>query len=344
MKAYRMMAAGSASLVDVAVPDPGPGEVRIEVLAAGICHSDLGVLDSGAGAGWALPFTLGHEICGRVDMTGPGADGWPEGDQVVVHAPYGCGRCGRCTSGRTNYCDDRRTLPAAGVGLGIDGGMARFVVVDQERLVPAAGLEPVVAAALTDAGLTSYHAVAECTRDLSSRSAVAVVIGVGGLGHVAIGILRALTSARVVAVDTRDAALALGAESGAHAVARPDAARAEVAGLSAGRGADVVLDFVGAQSSLDLSVSLLRTAGELVLVGSGGGTLAVTKPGPQPSGVVIRMPFWGSRSELVEVVGLARSGRLTVSSTTFALDEAERAFDELRQARIVGRAVLTPGG
>ncbi len=338
-----MTAAGRASLVDVPVPVPGPGQVRLEVLAAGICHSDLSVLDSGAGAGWALPFTLGHEICGRVDMAGPGVDGWREGDQVVVHAPYGCGHCDRCASGRTNYCDDRRTLPAAGVGLGVDGGMARFVVVGQERLVAAPGLDPVVAATLTDAGLTSYHAVAECARNLSSPAAVAVVIGVGGLGHVAIGILRALTKARVVAVDTRDDALALGAECGAEAGARPDAARSEVDRLSAGRGADVVLDFVGAQNSIDLSVSLLRTAGELVLVGSGGGTLAVAKPGPQPSGAVIRMPFWGSRPELVEVVDLARSGRLTVRSTKFALDEAGRAFDELRQGRIVGRAVLVPG-
>jgi propanol-preferring alcohol dehydrogenase len=125
-------------------------------------------------------------------------------------------------------------------------------------------------------------------------------------------------------------------------VARPGAAAAVVAAASEGRGADVVLDFAATQASLDLAVSLLRTAGELVVVGSGGGTVAVTKPGSLPAGARLRLPFWGSRAELAEVVGLAQRGRLPVMATAFGLAEADRAFDELRSGRVVGRAVLVP--
>jgi len=337
-----MMGEGRAGQVEVPDPIPGPGQVRLDVLAAGVCHSDLHVLDSGAGSAWALPFTLGHEICGRVAEMGPGVADVAVGDQVVVHAPYGCGRCARCAAGGTNYCDRRSSLPAAGVGLGVDGGMADAVVVDRERLVPAAGLDPVEAATLTDAGLTSFHAVAGCRDALAEPGSVAVVIGVGGLGHLAIGILRALTAAHVVAVDTRDAALELAESCGAGSVARPGAADTVVAGASEGRGADVVLDFAAVQASLDLAVSLLRTAGELVVVGSGGGAVAVTKPGVLPAGARLRLPFWGSRAELAEAVGLARRGLLPIRATAFGLAEADRAFDELRGGRVVGRAVLVP--
>ncbi|QJY50661.1 alcohol dehydrogenase catalytic domain-containing protein [Pseudonocardia broussonetiae] len=337
-----MVEPGRAALVDVGVPEPGPGQVRLDVLAVGICHSDLHVVDHGAGAAWALPFTLGHEICGRVAALGAGVEGPAVGAQVVVHAPVGCGRCPRCVQGRTNYCDERRTLPAAGVGLGVDGGMAAALVVGQERLVAADGLDPALAATLTDAGLTSFHAVEGCRDALAAAGSVAVVIGVGGLGHLAIGILRAAGASRIVAVDTREEALDLGRWAGADVAVAPAGAEAAVRGASGGRGADAVLDFAAVQSSLDLVAVLLRTAGELVVVGSGGGVLPVTKPGPLPSGAGIRLPFWGSRKELVEVVELARAGAVRARTRTFGLGEAEEAFDELRRGAIVGRAVLVP--
>ncbi|MFC5063838.1 alcohol dehydrogenase catalytic domain-containing protein [Actinomycetospora atypica] len=342
MIAYRMVAPGRAGLTEVPTPEPGPAEVRLDVLAAGVCHSDLAVLDGGAGAAWALPFTLGHEVCGRVAALGAEVEGLRVGQQVVVHAPYGCGGCPRCSRGRTNYCDHRRTLPAAGLGLGVDGGMADALVVDRHRVVDAEGLDPVVAATLTDAGLTSFHAVEGSREALSESGAIAVVIGVGGLGHLAIGILRALGGVTVVAVDTREEALDLARECGADAAVGPADAPAAVA-AARGSGADVVFDFAGAQSSLDLAVSLLRTAGELVVVGSGGGSVAVSKPGVLPSGARLRLPFWGSRPELAAVVDLARGGGLTARTTAFALADADRAFDQLRRGRMVGRAVLVPG-
>lgn len=340
MRAYRMTATGTARLVELPTPAIGAGQVRLQVLAAGICHSDLHVLDAPT-AMWEPPFTLGHEICGTVTDLGAGTDPGLLGRRVVVHAPYGCGRCLRCASGAANDCDRRRELPA-GLGLGVDGGMADEIAVDAARLVDADGLDPAEAAALTDAGLTSYRAVAGSVDLLGDPGAVAVVFGVGGLGHLAVGVLRALTGARVVAVDTRAAALDLARECGAHAVCGPAEVASVVDVVSDGRGADVVLDFVGAQTTLDGAGPLLRTAGELVVVGGAGGVLPVSKPGPLPSGARLRLPFWGSRDELVTTVGLAREGRIRSRTTTYPLSDVARALDDLRAGRVLGRAVLVP--
>ena len=342
MRAYRMLAAGDARLVEVPVPEPGPGQVRIDVLAVGLCHSDLHVLD-GPSPAWQLPFTLGHEVCGTVAELGAGVASCALGEQVVVHAPWGCGRCGRCAAGAPNYCDRRATLPAAGIGLGIDGGMADALVVDADRLVPAPGLDPATAAVLSDAALTSFHALAG-VRDLLGPDAVVVVIGVGGLGHLAVQLVRAIApDARVVAVDSRDAAVELALRMGAHAGTRPGPdARAAVAAASAGRGADVVLDFVGADATIELGAAVLRPAGELVVVGSAGGRLVVSKPGSLPSGARVRLPFWGSRPELVAVVDLARSGRLEVTTRALPLADAAEAIADLRRGDVLGRLVLVP--
>ncbi len=165
MRAYRMLAPGVARLVEVPVPDPGPGQVRVDVVAAGLCHSDLHVIDGGVAASWRLPFTLGHEVCGTVAELGTGVTTCAVGDQVVVHAPWGCSTCARCVAGEPNYCDRRAALPAAGIGLGVDGGMADALVVDATRLVPVPGIDAATAAVLADAALTSFHALSG-VRDL----------------------------------------------------------------------------------------------------------------------------------------------------------------------------------
>ncbi|MFJ9778830.1 alcohol dehydrogenase catalytic domain-containing protein [Amycolatopsis sp. NPDC101161] len=342
MRAFRLTGPGTARLDEVATPVPGPGQVRLDVLAAGVCRSDLAVLERVEALGYPLPFTFGHEICGRVAAVGPGVPEFAPGDEVVVHAPVGCGRCDRCARGETNYCDDGHESGATGFGLGLDGGMADAVVVDAARLVPSAGLEPAHAAVLADAGLTSYHAVAGSLSRLAGEDAVAVVIGVGGLGHVAVSILRARTRATVVAVDIREPALELARTLGADRTATLGSGAGEVRAATGGRGADVVFDFAAAQSTADLAPSLLRKGGDLVIVGSGGGVVPVTKPGSLPAGSRVRLPFWGSRDELAEVVALAREGLLPVRTEEFGLAAAPEVFDRLRAGEIVGRAVLTP--
>ncbi|EOD64547.1 NAD(P)-dependent alcohol dehydrogenase [Amycolatopsis vancoresmycina] len=330
------------SLADVDVPDPGGTEVLVRVEAAGICHSDLHVLDAAPGAlPYRLPFTLGHEIAGQVVAAGSAATGVADGDRVAVHGPWGCGECRRCAAGEDNYCHRRAELAFSGAGLGRDGGMAGHVLVPHPRhLVPIGDLAASQAAPLTDAGLTPYHAVAGLTL---AEGAAAVVIGAGGLGHVAIQLLRALTPARVFAVDVREEALELAARSGAHRTLRPGPDTAAVLRRETGGGAEAVLDFVGSDPTLSLGAGVLRPAGSLVIVGSGGGKLTIAKPGVLPPGVSVSLPFWGSARELREVIALARAGRLRVETEPFPLTAAADAFQRLREGRIRGRAVLLPG-
>src|SRR5215208_3003481 len=204
-----------AQLVDVPAPEPGPGEVLVRVAGAGLCHSDLHLMHWPAGTlPYELPFTLGHEVVGTVAALGDGADGVDVGESVLVYGPWGCGRCPHCSRGEEYLCPFRDVRRVAGCGLGRDGGLAEYVVIPSPRLlVPIGDLDPVSTAPLADAGLTSYHAVKRALRDLGPGSA-AIVIGVGGLGHVAVQLLRALSGCRIVAVDRRQEALDIALSSG----------------------------------------------------------------------------------------------------------------------------------
>ncbi|MDI2030512.1 alcohol dehydrogenase catalytic domain-containing protein [Saccharopolyspora sp. TS4A08] len=340
MRAYRMFTDGSSGLTEVPSPVPTAGQVRLEVLAAGLCQSDLHVIDTtgvGPATTWPTPYTLGHETCGRVAELGPGTTGVHVGDQVIVHSPWGCGQCARCTAGRPNYCD-RPDPGAAGIGLGVNGGLADEMVVEAGRLVPADGLDPALAATLADAGLTSYHAISGCRDALAEPDAIALVIGVGGLGHLAISVLTATSHARVIAVDVRGDARDLALACGAAIACAPD----EVHGALHPRHADVVLDFVGSDATMALAARSLRRSGEIVVIGSAGGTLPVAKGAALPPGARVRLPFWGSRDELTEVVALAREHDLRAETTTYPLDDADEALDDLRHGRVLGRAVVLP--
>jgi alcohol dehydrogenase, propanol-preferring len=345
MRALRLPGWGlPPTLTDVDPPAPRGGEVLLRVEAAGLCRSDLHVLDAGPGdLPFPTPFTLGHEVAGRVAAVGPAGTGIAVGDRVVVYGPWGCGQCPRCLAGRENYCDRRAELPWAGMGLGRDGGMADYVLVPSARyLEPIGELDPGQAAPLSDAGLTPYHAIAQCRPALGEGSTVAV-IGVGGLGHLAIQILRALTPSRVLAVDVREEALAVADRCGAHLTARASDGTARILrAASGGYGVDVVLDFAGTGATLDLAAASLRAGGDLVIVGSGGGQLTVGKPGPLPQGGRVSLPFWGTRPELAEVIALGRSGALRIEVERFPLSAAHEAMARLRAGELKGRAVLIP--
>jgi propanol-preferring alcohol dehydrogenase len=217
-----------AELTEVAEPEPGPGEVRVRIGGAGACHSDLHLMDDFEGGllPWGPPFTLGHENAGWVESIGAGATGVEIGEAVAVYGPWGCGRCHRCAQGMENYCVHQADGPAGG-GLGLDGGMAEYLIVPDARLlVPIGDLHPADAAPLTDAGLTPYHAVKR-SLPLLGPGSTAVVIGAGGLGHLAIQIVAASTPAQVIAVDRRVEALQLAEAVGADrsVLAGDDAAR-----------------------------------------------------------------------------------------------------------------------
>jgi propanol-preferring alcohol dehydrogenase len=350
MKALRLREwLGRPVFEDVPVPSPGIGEVLVRVEGAGACHSGLHLMYEfpPGTVPWSPPFTLGHENAGWVHEVGEGVRELEVGQPVAVVGAWGCGRCSRCRVGYETYCDrpDLAPVPGGGGGLGLDGGMAEFLLVPSARhLVPLPdGLDPVRAAPLTDAGLTPYHAVRR-SREKLTPGAVALVIGVGGLGHLGIQVLRATTGARVIAVDSRESARELAKRSGADLViAAGESASEEVREATHGLGADVVLDFVGSEETLRLAAQSARMMADLTIVGLGGGTLPVSFFGI-PYEVSVQTAYWGNRAELVEVLDLAARGLLHAEITRFELGQAEQAYEQLRSGVVDGRVVVVPNG
>jgi propanol-preferring alcohol dehydrogenase len=224
--------------------------------------------------------------------------------------------------------------------------MAEYLIVpDARHLIPLGDLDPVANVALTDAGLTPYHAIKGSLPKLVPGS-TAVVIGTGGLGHVAVQILTALTPARVIALDVSDEKLQLARDVGAHHTVRSDAdadadAAAAVREITGPRGATAVFDFVANQPTIDLGAALLGLESDLVLVGVGAGQAAVGVLA-RPYDATIRAPYWGSRSELMEVLDLARAGLIHVETEAFTLDDAPEAYRRLHNGTLRGRAVVAP--
>ncbi len=330
---------------DVPQPDPEPGQVLVKVGGAGMCHSDLHLIhDFEAGMmSFEPPFTLGHENAGWVEALGPGVSGIEVGQPVAVYGPTGCGRCHRCVQGMENYCERQAELTSMAAGLGDDGGMAPYMLVhDSRRLLPLGDLDPVDAAPLTDAGLTPYHAVKR-SLDLLVPGSTALVIGVGGLGHMGVQILEALTPATVIAVDTRRSALEMAAAAGAeHTVTAGDGAAAEIAELTRGRNADVVLDFVGSDSTMQLAAACGRSLGHITIVGIAGGSYPFSFF-TVPYEASLTTTYWGSIPELIEVLDLAERGLIRAKVERISIADAPEGYKRLARGEVDGRLVVVPG-
>ncbi|WP_413452977.1 NAD(P)-dependent alcohol dehydrogenase [Georgenia phoenicis] len=339
---YRTIGAGP-EVVEIETPEPGPGQVRLKVTAAGVCHSDSFIMSLPEDQYiYGLPLTLGHEGAGVVDKLGEGVTGLEVGTSVAVYGPWGCGHCYMCAQGKENYCERAGELGIAPPGLGAPGAMAEYMIVDDPRhLVPLGDLDPVQNVSLTDAGLTPYHAI-KGSLDKLVPGSVAVVIGAGGLGHVGIQILRAITPATVIALDLAEDKLGLAKEVGAHhAFLSNDDAVEQVRALFGGRGATAVFDFVGVQPTMDLGAKMVAVAGDQVNVGVGSGTLPVGFV-DRPYEAQVRAPYWGYRHELFEVLDLARTGAVHVETEVFSLEDAPKAYEKLHDGTLRGRAVIVP--
>jgi propanol-preferring alcohol dehydrogenase len=313
----------------------------VRVAGAGLCHSDLHLMHWPAGAlPYQLPFTLGHEIAGTVAALGPGAEGVEPGEPVLVYGPWGCGRCRACSVGAEHLCDGDVT--ARGAGLGRDGGLAEYVVVPSPRLtVPLDGLDPAAAAPLADAGLTPYHAIRRA-RDVLGPVTSAIVIGVGGLGHVAVQLPKALSPSRVVAVDRRDEALELATRSGADVALRSAGLSSrELQQAAGGRGAALVLDCVGTDETLALAAGAVAPGGHVSLLGLAGGTFPM-RFGAVPLETSVVFSNWGTRAELAEVVALARTGAIAIEVERIALADVPAAYERLATGAGRGRLVAVP--
>jgi alcohol dehydrogenase, propanol-preferring len=244
VRAFQLVARQTPpELREVPVPEPGPGQILVKVGGAGACHSDLHLMNRPAPKRpIRLPFTLGHENAGWVEKLGPGATGFAPGDGVIVYGPWGCGNCKNCRMSMENYCENAGGT-ARGGGLGYDGGMAPYLPIPSTRfLVPLGTLDPREAAPLTDAALTSYHAVKRSLHLLGAGS-TAVVIGAGGLGQMAIQLLRALSGATtIVAVDNSPDKLQTAKQLGANEGLRSgEEAVKRIKDMTRGQGANLVI-------------------------------------------------------------------------------------------------------
>jgi propanol-preferring alcohol dehydrogenase len=346
MKAYQLTAWQSPpELREVEVPEPGPGQVLIKVGGAGACHSDLHLMEWPPGTmGFDPPFTLGHENAGWVEQLGAGVEGLEIGEPVAVYGPWGCGRCRACRLSAENYCERQAEIGAFGGGLGLDGGMAEYMLVPHPRLLlPLGDLDPRDAAPLSDAALTPYHAIKRSLHLLVPGS-TAVVIGVGGLGHMGVQLLRALSPARIVAVDVAADKLELAREVGADAsVQAGENAAAEVRALTGRLGAELVIDMVGSDDSIALAAQIGRFESHLTIVGLAGGKFEFAF-GALPFEAQLSIPYWGTAVELGEVLELARAGKIRAHVEHFPLDGAADAYARMREGSLEGRAVICPHG
>jgi propanol-preferring alcohol dehydrogenase len=343
MRAVRFAGVGQAPRIeDVPKPSPRPGQVLVRIGGAGVCHSDLHVMEEDLG--FKPPFTLGHENAGWIAELGDGVTGFKEGDPVAVYGPWGCGRCHACQLSMENFCENWAQIQCFGGGLGLDGGMADYMLVPAARLlVPLGDLSPAKAAPLSDAALTPYHAIKRALPHLHAGT-TAVVMGVGGLGHMAIQLLRVLAPVRIVAADVDDKKLEQARKLGAHETVnnRDAAAAAErIRKLAGPRGAVLVLDCVGVQQTMDLGAKLLGRNSVWTVVGLGGGHHDFHH-GSTPYGTSLSIPYWGSRVELMEVIEMARDGSIHAETTEFPLEQAVAVYDKLKAGQITGRAVLVP--
>ena len=335
-------------LREIAQPEPGPGETLIRVAGAGVCHSDLYLCDWPRSSlpGYELPFTVGHEITGWVEESGPGATDLAVGTPVAVYGAWGCNGCRQCAVQSENYCENAAEVVASGPGrpgLGRDGGIAEFFLAPQPRhLVPLpADLDPVEAAPLTDAGLTTYHAIKQ-SLDRLHPGATAVVIGIGGLGALAVQILRALSDAEVIAVDIAPARLEDARRHGAHhTVPAGEGAASAIAEITGGRGAELILDIVGTDDSLTLAVAAVGIRGHITVVGIGPGSFPMGYV-HVPRGVSASTVFWGTIPDLAEVVALAGTGAIRSDVERFTMPQAPLAYQKLREGTLAGRAVIVP--
>jgi propanol-preferring alcohol dehydrogenase len=346
MQAYRIVEWERApELVEAPVPEPGPGQVLVAVAGNGLCHSDAMMSQMpgaiGEAIGWQVPFTLGHEIGGRVAALGAGVRGFTEGDPVAVISPSSCGHCSFCVRGEDNNCADS----LVGRGYGRDGGLASHVLVSSAReLVKLTTLDPVCAGPLTDAGATSYHAVRRALPRIHPGG-TAVVIGAGGLGSFAVQHLLALTAARVIAIDPVPERLAYASELGAHVtiegVDRDTAG--EVLALT-GDGADAVLDFVGVGPTIRAGLRSTRRGGAYALIGAGqGGLPDVSLYDFLPKDGEVFTFQASTISDALDVIALAEAGRIRADVDLFPLDRVADAYAAMEAGTLRGRAVVVPG-
>jgi NAD+-dependent secondary alcohol dehydrogenase Adh1 len=325
------------------VPEPQVTDhfdVIVRVGGAGLCRTDLHIVEGqwASRAGVELPYTLGHENAGWVHAVGSAVEHLSPGDTVIMHPQATCGLCRACRAGDDMHCSGTSIFP----GLNTDGGMADFLKTGARAVVKIdPSLQPADVAALADAGLTAYHAVKKAS-PLLYPGTTAVVIGAGGLGHIGIQSLKALTPAEIVVVDRSEPALKLAQEMGADQSVVADGNQVErVKELTDGQGADVVIDFVGERGAENDAWAMTKRAGSHFVIGYGGTvnveTIDIISTERNVVGNLV-----GSFNDLAELMTLAAQGKVKLHTQTYPLAAVNDAMDDLDGGRLQGRGILVP--
>jgi NAD+-dependent secondary alcohol dehydrogenase Adh1 len=340
MKAVRIHGYHQQPVVDD-IPEPaisGPLDVIVKIGGAGVCRTDLHIIEGQweAAMNPSLPYVLGHENAGWVAEVGSAVTNVAVGDTVILHPTPTCGLCHACRAGNDMHCENS-SFP----GLSHDGGMAEYLLTSARccvKLDPST--QPKDVAALADAGITAYHAVRKALPLLYPGTS-AVVIGAGGLGHIGIQCVAALTAADLIVVDRNSDALKLAQQLGAaHTVVADGSHVAAVQDLTKG-GAHVVFDFVAEQGAENEGWAMTRRAGSYYVIGYGGElhipTLDVIGTERNVIGNIV-----GTYNDLAELMVLAQAGKVTLHTRTYPLAQAPEALADLDAGRVRGRAILVP--
>jgi NAD+-dependent secondary alcohol dehydrogenase Adh1 len=341
MKAVRLHRYGERPAVeDVAEPEmTDPLDVIVRIGGAGLCRTDLHIIEGQwkEKSGVELPYTLGHENAGWVHEVGSAVSNVSPGDAVIVHPLITCGQCRACRAGDDMHCE-ANLFP----GINTNGGFAELLKTNARAVVKLApGVEPKDVAAHADAGLTAYHAVKKAA-DLLYPGTTAVVIGAGGLGHIGIQTLKVLTAARVIVVDRSEGSLELARECGADETVLADGKEVEaVRERTDGRGAEAVIDFVGEGGALEDSIAMLRDGGSHYVVGYGG-VLSIPAIDIISTEISFVGNLVGSYNDLAELMTLEAEGKVKLNTSSYPLDAANDAMDDLDQGRLHGRGILIP--
>jgi propanol-preferring alcohol dehydrogenase len=319
----------------VAKPIAGPGEIVVHVEASGLCHTDI----HAAHGDWPVkptpPFIPGHEGVGIVESAGPGVTEVVVGDRVAIPwLGYACGTCDYCVSGWETLCHEQRNT-----GYSVDGGFAEFVLANARYVVKVPeGIDPVEAAPLTCAGVTTYKAV---KLSGAKPSDLVAVFGIGGLGHLALQYAR-IAGASVVAVDIHDDKLRLARELGAEFTINASTAdpAAEIQRLG---GADAAIALAAAPKPFEQAYRSLRRGGTLVFVG-----LPAENHIELPifetvlNGLTIVGSIVGTRLDLREVFELHAAGKTRVIYEERPLEQVNDAIEEVERGDVQARVVLRP--
>jgi NAD+-dependent secondary alcohol dehydrogenase Adh1 len=342
MKAVRLHAYHQSPQVDD-VPEPtakGPHDVVVRIGGAGVCRTDLHIMEGQWDAAMhpTLPYTIGHENAGWVQEVGSDVTNVAVGDTVILHPSPTCGLCRACRAGNDMHCTNS-TFPGLD---GSDGGMAEYLLTSARACVKLdPSTQPKDVAALADAGITAYHAVRKVV-PLLYPGTTAVVIGAGGLGHIGIQCLAALTATTIVVVDRNPDALKLASELGADQTVVADGNHVDaVKDLTDGTGADVVLDFVAEQGAENEGFAMTAPGGSYSVIGYGGElkvpTLDIISTERNVIGNIV-----GTYNDLAELMVLAQAGRVTLHTKTYPLAAAADALADLDAGKVRGRAILVP--